>query len=50
MVKVDSWAIKVWLDNGDEVTITDMPNDVSQPIDDMLSEMERNNAFKENDN
>lgn len=38
--RVVSWAIQVEWDNGRTENITDIPNDVSQTIDDWLTEVE----------
>ena len=37
---IQAWSITVVWDNGEEEQILDIPDDVSQPIDDWLTEVE----------
>ena len=39
-LRIDSWLIKIFLTNGEEKTITDLPEEISQAIDDYLTEIE----------
>ena len=38
--RIVAWSISAVWDNGEEEQITDIPDDVSQPIDDWLTEVE----------
>ena len=38
--RIVAWSISAVWDNGEEEQITDIPDDVGQPIDDWLSEVE----------
>lgn len=38
--RIIAWSIAVVWDNGEEEQIIDIPSDVSQPIDDWLTEVE----------
>ena len=38
--KIRDWTIKITWDNEREEYISDMPDDVSQPVDDFLTELE----------
>tara|TARA_R100000234_G_scaffold65463_1_gene39904 strand:- start:188 stop:316 length:129 start_codon:yes stop_codon:yes gene_type:complete len=37
---ITSWRIEVMLENGETVYVSDMPNDVSNVVDEYLSELE----------
>ena len=39
-LRIDSWLVKVFLANGTEKTIVELPDDISNTIDDYLSEIE----------
>jgi|TARA_E500000178_G_C16708211_1_gene611486 hypothetical protein len=39
-LRIDSWLVKVFLTNGTEKTIVELPDDISNTIDDYLSEIE----------
>jgi len=39
-LKIISWAIDVKWSNGKEEKITEIPEDISEPIDDWLTEIE----------
>jgi hypothetical protein len=39
-LKVDSWCLKIFLSNGEEKTLVDMPDDIASMIDEWLSELE----------
>ena len=46
-MEITSWAIKIWYEEkGKEKSklISDLPDDVSQPIDDYLTEIENDNT------
>ena len=47
-LRIDSWLIKIFLTNGTEKTIVELPDEISQSIDDYLSEIqeELNNMTK----
>mgnify|MGYP003122943462 FL=1 len=42
--KIISWTINIKWDNGTYENISDMDDDISQPIDDFLSELEDERA------
>ena len=42
--KIVSWTINIKWDNGTYENISDMNNDVAQPIDDFLTELEDERA------
>tara|TARA_B100001057_G_scaffold461598_1_gene513755 strand:- start:1006 stop:1242 length:237 start_codon:yes stop_codon:yes gene_type:complete len=44
-IKCVNWTILVQLSNGTFRTISDMPDDVSMPIDEYLTELETNGEF-----
>jgi hypothetical protein len=39
-LRIDSWLIKIFLTNGTEKTIVELPDEISQSIDDYLSEIQ----------
>jgi hypothetical protein len=39
-LRIDSWLIKIFLTNGEEKTIVDLPEEISQSIDEYLTEIE----------
>ena len=39
-LRIDSWLIKIFLSNGEEKTIVEMPDSVSGIVDDYLNEIE----------
>ena len=39
-LRIDSWLIKIFLTNGEEKTIIDLPEEISQSIDEYLTEIE----------
>jgi hypothetical protein len=39
-LRIDSWLIKIFLTNGEEKTIVDLPEEISQSIDESLTEIE----------
>ena len=39
-LRIDSWLIKIFLTNGQEKTIVDLPEEISQSIDEYLTEIE----------
>ena len=39
-LRIDSWLVKVFLTNGTEKTIVELPDDISNTIDNYLSEIE----------
>jgi|TARA_B100000424_G_C22945590_1_gene503320 hypothetical protein len=44
-IKCVNWTILVQLSNGTFRTISDMPDDVSMPLDEYLTELENNGEF-----
>lgn len=42
--KIVSWTINIKWDNGTYENISDMDDDISQPIDDFLTELENERA------
>jgi len=45
-LKVDSWCLKIFLSNGEEKTLVDMPDSVSGIIDDYIDEIEEDLVWK----
>ena len=39
-LRIDSWLIKIFLKNGTEKTIVELPDEISQSIDDYLSDIQ----------
>ena len=39
-LRIDSWLIKIFLTNGTDKTIVELPDEISQSIDDYLSEIQ----------
>ena len=39
-LRIDSWLIKIFLTNGTEKTIVELPDEISKSIDDYLSEIQ----------
>ena len=39
-LRIDSWLIKIFLTNGTEKTIVELPDEISQSIDDYLTEIQ----------
>ena len=39
-LRIDSWLVKIFLTNGTEKTIVELPDDISITIDNYLSEIE----------
>ena len=39
-LRIDSWLIKIFLTNGEEKTIVDLPEEIRQSIDEYLTEIE----------
>ncbi len=46
--RIVAWSITAVWDNGEEEQIIDIPSDVSQPIDDWLTEIEEEQQFEFN--
>ena len=46
--RIVAWSISAVWDNGEEEQIIDIPSDVSQPIDDWLTEIEEEQQFEFN--
>jgi hypothetical protein len=46
--RIVAWSITAVWDNGEEEQIIDIPSDVSQPIDDWLTEVEEEQQFEFN--
>ena len=44
-LRIDSWLIKIFLTNGTEKTIVELPDEISQSIDDYLSEIQEELIF-----
>jgi len=40
-MKIKAWSLTIVLDNGEEMIITDLPNDVSYEIDNYLDSIEQ---------
>ena len=40
-LRIDSWLIKIFLTNGTEKTIVELPDEISQSIDDYLTEIQQ---------
>jgi len=45
-LRIDSWLIKIFLTNGEEKTIVEMPDSVSGIVDDYLNEIEEELIWK----
>jgi len=41
-MKIVSWCIDAELENGERVSIADIPDDIAQMVDEYLSELEAN--------